>query len=333
MKILFDKTRILRSVALLVALLTILTSCAQLEAILGDFLPFGTSAGSTVPNLPESDAEIPAIPDVQFTYKDIPEYTGEAYVAINGNKPYFSLSEYTILSYEYYSELDSLGRCGLTVASIGKDLMPTEDREEIGSVKPSGWQSVKYDFISGKYLYNRCHLIGFQLCGENANDKNLITGTRYLNIEGMLPFENMVADYVKETGNHVLYRVLPIYFENDLVARGVLMEGYSVEDNGEGICFNVFAYNVQPGVTIDYKTGLSAESGEEIPSVTTQSPSVNVYPDEGDYVLNESSKRIHIPTCSSVANISEANKKEYTGSRSALIGEGYKACGSCLPNG
>ena len=187
--------------------------------------------------------------------EEIPPYSGEAYVAVNGNVPFFVEEEYTTESYEFYSELDSLGRCGVTMACIGTDIMPTEERGNIGSVKPTGWQSVKYDIVDGKYLYNRCHLIGFQLAGENANKRNLITGTRYLNIEGMLPFEDMVADYVKETENHVLYRVTPIFNGDDLVAEGVLMEGWSVEDNGESICFCIYAYNAQPGIIIDYATG------------------------------------------------------------------------------
>lgn len=191
--------------------------------------------------------------------EEIPPWSGEAYVAVNGNIPFFVEEEYTTESYEFYSELDELGRCGMTMACIGTDIMPTEERGNIGSVKPSGWQSVKYDCVDGKYLYNRCHLIGFQLCGENANKRNLITGTRYLNIEGMLPFEDMVADYVKETENHVLYRVTPIFNGDDLVAEGVLLEGWSVEDNGEDICFCVYAYNAQPGVIIDYATGDSRE--------------------------------------------------------------------------
>lgn len=189
--------------------------------------------------------------------EEIPAFSEDAYVVLNGNIPFFTEEEYTTESYEYYSDLDDLGRCGVTEACIGVDLMPTEARGDIGSVKPTGWHSVKYDIVDGKYLYNRCHLIGFQLAGENANKKNLITGTRYLNIEGMLPFENMVADYVKETENHVLYRVTPIFEDDDLVAQGVVMEGWSVEDDGDGICFCIFAYNAQPGITIDYATGES----------------------------------------------------------------------------
>lgn len=188
---------------------------------------------------------------------DVPPFSGEPYVIINDNEPDFTEADMVSTGYEYYSNLDFLGRCGYAMACIGTEMMPTEERGSIGQIKPSGWHTVKYDFVDGKYLYNRCHLIGFQLTGENANECNLITGTRYLNVEGMLPFENMVADYVKETGNHVLYRVTPIFDGAELVARGVQMEAKSVEDNGEGICFNVFAYNNQPGVTIDYATGES----------------------------------------------------------------------------
>ncbi len=193
----------------------------------------------------------------------IPAYDGKAYVAVNDNVPFFTESELTTDAFEYYSELDSLGRCGVTYANVCKEIMPTEERGKIGSVKPSGWHTVKYDIVDGKYLYNRCHLIGYQLSGENANTRNLITGTRYLNIEGMLPFENMVADYVKETGNHVLYRVTPMFEGDNLVASGVLMEAESVEDNGAGILFNVYCYNVQPGVTINYANGESSLDGTD----------------------------------------------------------------------
>ena len=197
------------------------------------------------------------VSEEKISLEEIPEYSGNAYIAINDNIPFFKEEDLTATSFENYSELDNLGRCGEATASVGKDLMPTEPRGEIGSVKPTGWQTVKYDNVEGKYLYNRCHLIGFQLTGENANKKNLITGTRYLNVTGMLPFENMVADYVKETGNHVLYRVTPIFKDDNLVADGVLIEAKSVEDNGEGILFNVYCYNVQPGIVIDYKNGES----------------------------------------------------------------------------
>lgn len=193
---------------------------------------------------------------------DIPAFSGKPYVVLNKNMPDFNEADYTTQSYETYSELDLLGRCKAATACIGQDLMPTEERGSIGQVKPSGWHTVKYDCIDGKYLYNRCHLIAYQLSGENANVKNLITGTRYLNKEGMLPFENRVADFVKKTNCHVLYRVTPIYDGDDLVANGVQMEAYSVEDGGKGICFNVFVYNVQPQISIDYATGSSFYVGE-----------------------------------------------------------------------
>lgn len=190
--------------------------------------------------------------------EDVPAYSGEPYVEINGNVPEFEEKDLVTDSFELYSALDYLGRCGPAYANIGPDLMPTEPRGDISSVKPSGWVQAQYDVVDGGSLYNRCHLIGYQLTGENANEKNLITGTRYMNVDGMLPFENMVADYVQETGNHVLYRVTPVFQGTDLVAQGVQMEAQSVEDGGEGVCYNVFCYNVQPGVTIDYGTGESA---------------------------------------------------------------------------
>lgn len=210
-----------------------------------------TPADTSEPDIPTS----PAATYASLTVADIPAYDGNAWVAINDNQPFFITDDLTTTSFETYGELDELGRCTMSWACVGQDLMPTEERESIGSVKPTGWVNNKYDFVDGKYLYNRCHIIGFQLTGENANKQNLITGTRYLNIEGMLPFENMVADYVHETNNHVLYRVTPMYNGDNLVADGVLMEGWSVEDDGEGICYNVFCYNVQPGVVIDYATG------------------------------------------------------------------------------
>ncbi len=188
----------------------------------------------------------------------IPEYSGKPAIPINGNKPFWKADEYTMEAFEDYSELDKMGRCGIAYANIGTELMPTEERGEIGMIKPTGWHTVKYpEVIKDRYLYNRCHLIGYQLAGENANEKNMITGTRYLNVEGMLPYENEVASYVRSTGNHVMYRVTPYFSGNNLVADGVLMEAYSVEDSGTGICFCVYAYNVQPGIEIDYATGES----------------------------------------------------------------------------
>ncbi len=218
----------------------------------------------------------------EISISDIPEYSGSPYVVINDNIPYFSDSDKTRTdAFENYSALDSKGRCGVAYANICKELMPTEERGAIGSVKPTGWHTVKYDIVDGKYLYNRCHLIGYQLAAENANEKNLITGTRYLNVDGMLPFENMVADYVKESSNHVLYRVTPVFEGDNLLAAGVLMEAYSVEDQGSGVLFNVFCYNVQPGVTIDYASGdselnnepLANESSKKQSSVSSSSSS------------------------------------------------------------
>ena len=194
-------------------------------------------------------------PAETYSMENIPPYDGTPYVVLNDNQPSFTEEDMTDVSYEFYSDLDELGRCGVTEACIGRDLMPTEKRGDISSVKPTGWVQNQYDFVDGKSLWNRCHLIGFQLAGENANECNLITGTRYLNVEGMLPFENLVADYVKETDSHVRYRVTPAFQGTELVARGVQMEAYSVEDGGDGVCFNVFCYNVQPGVEIDYATG------------------------------------------------------------------------------
>ena len=253
----------------------------------------------------------------------IPAYSGEPYVALNNNEPTFLEGELTTESYEFYSDLDSLGRCGTALACVGVDLMPTEDRGSIGQVKPTGWQTVKYDCVDGKYLYNRCHLIGYQLSGENANKQNLITGTRYLNVDGMLPFENMVADYVKETENHVLYRVMPVFEGDNLVASGVVMEAKSVEDNGEGVCFHVYVYNVQPGVEIDYATGLSWLEGT--------SPETSSEEQEITYVLNINSKKFHLPTCSGANNMKAENREESTLSREELIDQGYTPCGTCKP--
>lgn len=206
----------------------------------------------------ESITDIPTTkPVVETTKSELLKYTGEVYSVINNNEPQFTQDEITDKYFENYAPLDDYGRCGVAFACLGKETMPTEERGEIGSVKPTGWHTVKYDCVDGKYLYNRCHLIGFQLSGENANKRNLITGTRYLNIDGMLPFENMVADYIDETNNHVMYRVTPVFYGDDLVAEGVQIEAYSVEDEGEGVCFNVYCFNVQPGVVIDYATGES----------------------------------------------------------------------------
>lgn len=254
----------------------------------------------------------------------VPTFSGDPFIAINENNPEFTEDDYTTESYEYYGELDSLGRCTIVMACVGRDLMPTEERENISSVKPSGWVQAQYDFVDGESLYNRCHLIGFQLTGENANENNLITGTRYMNTEGMLPFENMIADYVKETGNHVLYRVTPVFDGTNLVARGVQMEALSMEDHGEGICFNVYVYNNQPGVVIDYATGESWLAEEDSSQTATHG-------DSGSYVMNTNSKKFHDSTCSQADSISEDNRATFQGDRQELIDQGYVPAGCCDP--
>lgn len=294
-----------------------------------------------------------------FEPADVPDYSGDSYIAVNNNEPYFTADDLTTEAFENYSELDALGRCGTAYANVCLETMPTEKRGSISEVKPTGWHSVKYDNVDGKSLYNRCHLIGYQLTAENANKQNLITGTRYLNVDGMLPFENMVADYVKETNNHVLYRVTPIFTGDNLVADGVLMEGYSVEDKGDGICFCVYAYNVQPGITIDYVTGDSWLSGDGSSNGSnTGSSQVTKHEDEHqedahhdeavqteayeaettapastgtEYILNTNTKKFHYPSCSSVKQMKNTNKQEFTGSRDDLIAQGYDPCKKCNP--
>ena len=287
-----------------------------------------------------------------FSIWEIPAYSGTPYTEVNDNKPYFTEADLTTQSFETYSELDSLGRCGVAYANVGQDLMPTEPRGEIGAVKPTGWHLVKYDNVDGKYLYNRCHLIAYMLAAENANPQNLITGTRYLNTQGMLPFETKVCDYIKNTGNHVLYRVTPIFDGDNLLADGVLMEAYSVEDAGEGIQFCVFAYNVQPGIGIDYATGdnwaeSNAASQEAAAPIVIETPTqqpqtdttVQITPEpsvpqesrETTYVLNTNTMKFHYPSCSSVDQMKEKNKEIYTGNREDIINMGYMPCKRCNP--
>ena len=273
---------------------------------------------------------------VNFDLSNIPEYTKEAYVEINGNKPEFSEKDKTkTKSFEKYSRLDKLGRCGVAYANISTDIMPTEERGSISSVKPTGWEQNTYTFIENGYVYNRCHLIGYQLTGENANERNLITGTRYMNVEGMLPFENEVAEYVSSTKNHVLYRVTPVFEGDNLLASGVEMEAWSVEDKGRGVCFNVFCYNVQPGVIISYANGKnvpdkkyttkSSISGNKSKALTTKDNTVRTY------ILNTSSNKFHLTTCDSVKSMKTKNKKIVKSTRSSLIKYGYKPCGMCNP--
>ncbi|CUX28405.1 DNA/RNA non-specific endonuclease [Clostridium sp. C105KSO13] len=257
-----------------------------------------------------------------ISLETIPEFSGEPYIVLNSNKPDFDEGTLKTESFESYSELDDLGRCGPASANIGKELMPIEARGKIGQIKPSGWHTIKYDCVDGKYLYNRCHLIGYQLSGENANEKNLITGTRYMNTEGMLPFENLVAEYVRTTGHHVMYRITPIFKNNNLVASGVQMEGESVEDRE--IQFNVFVYNNQPGISIDYATGNShLDYGAESKNNSTDA--------EATYIINKNTHIFHVPDCSSVKDMKPQNRKETTKSRDELLLEGNRPCSRCNP--
>ncbi len=330
-------------------------SPAPTEPPIGSEMPSHADESDPVPSvqdsLPTAENENliqqPSGGNDAFQISDVPAYSGKPYTTLNNNVPYFNPATLSAQSVESYSSLDELGRCGVAYACIGRDIMPTEERGSIGMVKPSGWHTVRYDdLIADKYLYNRCHLIGYQLSAENANLSNLITGTRYLNIEGMLPFENMTAEYVESTGNHVAYRVTPIFEGDNLLATGVLMEGYSVEDQGDGICFCIFTYNVQPGIEIDYATGES-RTAEEVnaptpPSVIPNQPVTvpvetppNNPPAEelvsADYIMNTNTKKFHYPSCSSVSDMKEKNKKEFTGSRDELINIGYKPCSRCHP--
>ncbi|WP_281521777.1 DNA/RNA non-specific endonuclease [Dubosiella newyorkensis] len=252
----------------------------------------------------------------------LPDYSNVPYIAIDDNIPSFNEDEITTTSFETYYLLDSLGRATGAFASLGKDLLPTKERADIHQVKPSGWQSVRYDQVEGGSLYNRCHLIAWSLSGEDANPNNLITGTRYLNTKGMLPFENMVRDYIKETGNHVMYRVIPIYDDSNLVAKGVEMEALSVEDQGEGISFHVYCFNVQPGIQIDYANGDSWEDGSN-PTRSDRSK-------EQTFVLNTKTKKIHSPDCSSVKSMNTKNKKFVRDSLENLEQEGYSVHAQCI---
>lgn len=288
----------------------------------------------------QSDAEIAEKVELDA----IPDFSGKPYVVVNDNTPEFSDTDKNVTAaFEIYSDLDSLGRCGVAYANICEEIMPIDERGEIGQIKPSGWHTIKYDIVDGNYLYNRCHLIGYQLAGENDNEKNLITGTRYLNMEGMLPFENLVTDYVKSTGNHVLYRVTPIYEGDNLLANAVQMEGYSVEDNGAGICFNIYVYNNQPGISIDYATGdswllkdadVKVENNDlkaGVGDLSAAEAEISTESNAQSYILNTNTKKFHYPSCDSVNDMKEDNKKEFTSNRDDLINQGYSPCQRCRP--
>lgn len=318
---------------LLLILSVCLTSCGN-QGQTDSGKDSNTQSGTKVAAEDHSAEEKGSDSESYVTVDDVPAYSGEPYVEVNDNQPEFTEEELTTVSYEEYSELDELGRCQSAEACIGQDLMPTETRESISSVKPTGWKNKSYDTVDGGYVYNRCHLIGFQLTGENANEENLITGTRYMNVEGMLPFEDEVAAYIKETDNHVMYRVTPVFEGDDLVASGVQMQAESVEDDGAGISFNVYVYNVQPYVVIDYRTGENWEGDEIAEPEGKWADGTEAEPSdtkEQMYILNKNTKKFHKPECSGAKKIKAKNKGEYTGSRQTLIDEGYEPCGNCNP--
>lgn len=279
--------------------------------------------------------------DASFDPSSIPEYTDKSYFEVNANTPFYDM--FTDEPFQILPELDSLGRCGTVFEMLGPETMPETEREGIGMIKPSGWHTVKYpELISDLYLYNRCHLIGFQLSGLNADERNLITGTKYMNVSGMLQFEDRTASYIKESGNHVLYRVTPVFEGSDLVARGVLMEALSVEDNGSGLRFCVFCYNVQPGIGINYSDGESWVIEEPVQTEPAQTEITEPeeiirevpVPEESigqDYILNTNTKKFHYPYCSSVNQMKEKNKREFTGTRDEVINQGFVACKNCNP--
>lgn len=318
---------------LLLILSVCLTSCGN-QGQTDSGKDSNTQSGTKVAAEDHSAEEKGSDSESYVTVDDVPAYSGEPYVEVNDNQPEFTEEELTTVSYEDYSELDELGRCQTAEACIGQDLMPTEARESISSVKPTGWRNKSYDTVDGGYVYNRCHLIGFQLTGENANEENLITGTHYMNVEGMLPFEDEVAAYIEETDNHVMYRVTPVFEGDDLVASGVQMQAESVEDDGVGISFNVYVYNVQPYVVIDYKTGENWEGDEIAEPEGKWADGTEAEPSdtkEQMYILNKNTKKFHKPECSGAKKIKVKNKGEYTGSRQTLIDEGYEPCGNCNP--
>lgn len=319
----FTKRTLIHAVAFATLLLVLCSGCGTPSTPVvmppADYPPAITAPDDSSPLHGESAQETVNV------LSDIPEYDGNAYMSLS-DSPSFSEEEINANAFEYYSDLDALGRCGAAFANVCRETMPTAPRESISSVTPSGWVNAQYDFVDGGYIYNRCHLIGFQLTAENANEKNLITGTRYLNIEGMLPFENMVADYVQETGNHVLYRVTPVFKGDNLVASGVQMEGWSVEDEGAGICFDVYCHNVQPGAEIDYVTGETKAAEIAVASNdNTEDEKASTY------VLNTNTKKFHLPSCDSVMEMSEKNRQDFAGNRNDLLSQGYKPCGRCKP--
>ncbi len=261
----------------------------------------------------------------EFDLSSVPAFSGEPYAVINGNEPSFDESRISPEPFESYGKPDRLGRCTAAFACVGTETMPTSPRGSISSVRPTGWQNDRYDIVDGGALYNRCHLIAYQLTAENANKRNLITGTRYMNTEGMQPFEESVAAFISGSGYHVLYRVTPLFAGDELVARGVLMEALSVEDGGAGVRFCVFCYNVQPGVVIDYASGESRLTDPDAGEIVTAAPTAV-------FILNIRSKIFHLPDCDSVSKMSAKNKRESVDTAASLIGAGYKPCSVCRPD-
>lgn len=320
------KLRGLTKTLLLFSLFASLAGCGGVGATVGGSAPTQSSEHEVSETVSES---APSEAAGEIDIADIPEYSGSPYVEVSGNVPSFTDADLSSPA-ETYTPLDSLGRCGSAMAIVSRETMPTEERGSIGMVKPSGWHTVRFDdLISDRYLYNRCHLIGYQLTAENANERNLITGARYLNVEGMLPFENEVAEYVEATGNRVLYRVTPVFVGDELVARGVQMEAKSVEDGGVGVSFNVFCYNVQPGIQIDYQTGESRRSQDAV--ATGGLSSIQPSADQVAYVLNVSSGKFHLPDCPSVGKMADYNKRDVMSTYDEMIVNGYSPCGNCLP--
>ncbi|MDO4663912.1 MAG: DNA/RNA non-specific endonuclease [Erysipelotrichaceae bacterium] len=288
------------------------------------------SAQSSTSAIQSQEDQQPNPAKLPITLADIPEYSGQPYVEINGNVPYFEENEKTTTAFQHYFELDELGRVTMAYGSLGQEILPEEERGDISSIHPTGWVQNRYECIKdGQALYNRCHLIAFSLSGQNANPKNLMTGTRYMNVKGMQPFESRTLDFIRKTNKHVMYQVTPLFEGDNLVANGVLMQAKSVEDDGQGLSFNVFCYNVQPGICINYRTGENwLEQGQ---AETSQTNNPQSDQQAQDYVLNTRSHKFHDPSCDSVDDMSQRNRKDVHETRDDLIAQGYTPCQRCNP--
>lgn len=322
--------KVLNKIIVLLLIALMLSGCSEADAL-------RTSTVLNDNSVTDESGYHPKAPVIDWIDNlEIPEWSGKPYVEINGNFPLFDTENLSTDTYEIYYNLDSLGRCTLADAIVGPETMPVEKRGNISMIKPTGWHTDKYSFVNGESLYNRCHLIAYYLGAENANPYNLVTGTRYMNEDGMNDFENLVGDYMKETGNHVRYRVTPKWTGDNLICDGLLVEAYSIEDDGDDVCFCIYAYNVQPGVVIDYKTGDNyAEDGNGKTEQNNYKPSGSSYTTDedvyGDYVLNTKKKKFHRPECDGAQTMNQENRKDYSGSRNALIEDGYTPCQSCNP--